>query len=123
MKILAVDDSMTARMIIKRSFESQGHEVFEAENGVAALSVLRSEEDIQLVVLDWNMPMMNGLECLKEIRADPNVKGVKVIMCTTESEKSQVIKAVKVGVDGYVVKPVQPDVLKAQTAKACGVAV
>lgn len=123
MKILAVDDSMTARMIIKRTFESQDHEVHEAENGVAALSVLRSEEDVQLVVLDWNMPMMNGLECLKEIRADPNLKGVKVIMCTTESEKSQVVKAVKVGVDGYVVKPVQPDVLKAQTAKACGVAV
>ncbi len=123
MKIVAVDDSMTARLIIKRTFENQGHEVLEATDGQSALLVMRSEGPVDLVVLDWNMPVMNGLECLKQIRQDTNLKDVKVLMCTTESEKAQVIKAIKIGVDGYVVKPVQPQILQAQAAKACGAAV
>lgn len=120
MKILTIDDSLTARMIIKRTFESEGHEILEAPDGSVGLSVLQEQSPVDVVILDWNMPVMNGLECLTEMRKNADFKNVKVIMCTTEAEKSQVMTAIKAGANGYVLKPVDPDKLKQAVAKACG---
>ncbi len=119
MKILAIDDSMTARLIIKRTFE--GHTVLEAPDGAVGLTVLDAQAPIDVVLLDWNMPVMNGYECLMEIKKNPAFANVKVIMCTTEAEKEQVVKAIKAGANGYVLKPVDPQKLTAAVNKACGV--
>lgn len=120
MKILTIDDSLTARMIIKRTFESEGHEILEAPDGAVGLSMLEEQAAIDVVILDWNMPVMNGLDCLVGIRKNPDFKNVKVIMCTTEAEKSQVMTAIKAGANGYVLKPVDPEKLKLAVTKACG---
>ena len=121
MKVLAVDDSMTARLIVKQCFEPLGHTVLEAEDGKLALEVLASDGAVDVVVLDWNMPVMDGLTCLTEIRKNASYKDVKVIMCTTEAEKGQIVKAIKSGANGYLLKPVMPDALKEGVMKALGV--
>jgi two-component system chemotaxis response regulator CheY len=123
MKVLSVDDSMTARLIVKKILEEDGHTVLEAPDGAIALSIIESQKPIDLVVLDWNMPTMNGLECLQQIRKNPNYSTVKVVMCTTEAERSMVVEAVKAGANGYVLKPVDPENLRAQVNKVCGIAV
>ena len=88
MKIMTVDDSMTARLIVKQTFEKLGHAVVEAADGSEALFKLESEGPIDLVVLDWNMPVMSGIDCLRELRKQKEFKTVKVLMCTTEAEKN-----------------------------------
>lgn len=120
MKILTVDDSMTARLIVKGAFASEGHTILEAPDGAVALTVLEAQAPVDVVILDWNMPVMNGLECLKAIRANPAFKSVKVVMCTTEAEKSQVVTALKAGANGYLLKPVTKETLQTQVAKMCG---
>lgn len=122
MKILTVDDSMTARLIIKNTFQPEGHDVLEAADGAAAIVALKNNGPVDAVFLDWNMPVMNGLDCLVAMRKNPAFSNVKVIMCTTEAEKKQVVTAVRAGANGYVLKPVTPDALKQQLAKACGAA-
>ena len=121
MKILTVDDSMTARLIVKRTLEPDGHEMLEAQDGAAALTMLEKHHPVDLVVLDWNMPVMNGFECLQAIRQNAQYKDVKIVMCTTEAEKARVMEAIKAGANGYVLKPVDQAKLKDQVAKACGV--
>ncbi len=123
MKVLVVDDSRTARGIVKSTFEEQGHTVFEAPDGAAALSMLEVQGSIDLVVLDWVMPVMNGFDCLRAIRKNPAFNNVKIVMCTTESERSQVLDAVRAGANGYVIKPIDPEALVAKAGKACGVAI
>ncbi|MFK7961741.1 MAG: response regulator [Phycisphaerales bacterium] len=121
MKILTVDDSATARLIVKQTMEGEGHTVLEAPDGAVALSVLKAQPSIDLIVLDWNMPVMNGLECLKAIRRNPEFKSVKVVMCTTEAEKASIMAAIKAGANGYVLKPVTSESLIAGVNKALGV--
>ncbi|MHC5111138.1 MAG: response regulator [Planctomycetota bacterium] len=123
MKILAVDDSMTARLMVKNTFEPDGHTVLEAPDGAIALSVLQTSLPVDAVILDWNMPVMNGLECLKQIRMNAVFNDVKVIMCTTEAERTHVVAAVKAGANGYVLKPVDMEQLRAQVVKVCGMRV
>jgi two-component system chemotaxis response regulator CheY len=74
--------------------------------------MLASSMPIDIVMLDWNMPVMDGITCLKKIRANAEFKGVKVIMCTSESEKAKVIEAMKEGANNYMIKPFSPEVLK-----------
>ena len=95
MKILTVDDSATARLIVKRTFEPLGHEVLEAQDGAVALTMLEMQSPVDVVILGWNMPVMNGIDCLGEIRKNAEYKGVKVIMCTTEAEKPSIVRAIK----------------------------
>lgn len=109
MKILVVDDSKTMRSIVKNCLASLGYnDVEEACDGRDALSKATACSP-SIVLLDWNMPNMNGLEFLQAFRAAGNK--TPVIMVTTEAEKARVIEAIKAGASDYVVKPFTPDVL------------
>lgn len=103
MKILLVDDSRTIRNIQKNILTKLGHtEIAEAADGVEALKSVE-ESDPDLMLLDWNMPNMDGLTLLKKVRELG--KKFPIIMCTTEAEKSRVIQAIQAGASNYVVKP------------------
>ena len=124
MKILTVDDSMTARLIVKKAMQAEGHEVLEAADGAVAIQVLDSQAatdaPIDVIFLDWNMPVMNGLDCLKKVRSMKEHSAVKVIMCTTEAEKGSIMQAIQAGANGYALKPVTPETLVQQLNKVVG---
>lgn len=110
MKVLLVDDSGVMRKIIARSLNSLWiDEVIEAADGVEALEVFKDGEGFDLVLTDWNMPRMNGLELVEKIRAAGHK--VPIMMVTTETEKEQVVKAIQAGVNDYLVKPFDQDML------------
>lgn len=114
MKILIVDDSSTMRRIIGNVVMQLGFtkENFdEAEDGVKAWKLL-SENTYDVILTDWNMPNMNGLDLVKKTRAEGNHTKVPIIMITTEGGKGEVITALKAGVNNYIVKPFTPQVLK-----------
>ncbi|WP_353683459.1 chemotaxis response regulator CheY [Thermodesulfovibrio sp. 3907-1M] len=116
-KVLVVDDFPTMRRIIKNLLKQLGFEnIEEAENGEDALRKLKSG-DYGLVVSDWNMPVMEGIELLKHIRSDPQLKDIPFLMVTAEAEKERVIEAIKAGVDNYIVKPFTGEVLKEKLEK------
>lgn len=103
MKIMLVDDSRTIRNIQKRTLQQLGHtDIVEAEDGAVALAKF-NETTPDLMLIDWNMPNMNGLTLVQKIR-ETN-KTIPLIMCTTEAEKSRVLEALKAGVNNYIVKP------------------
>ena len=110
MKVLLVDDSRTIRNIQKKTFAALGHDdIMEAGDGVEALQQLgQSRPD--LVLIDWNMPNMDGITLVRKIRETD--KTLPLIMCTTEAEKSRVIEAIKAGVNNYLVKPFTAESLK-----------
>ncbi|MGM0444489.1 MAG: response regulator [Fibrobacterota bacterium] len=113
MKVLLVDDSSTMRRIQANQLKQLGvTDVVQAENGKDALQKLQENMPLDVVLLDWNMPVMDGYECLKAIRGNKSYAGLKVFMCTSESEKSNVLEALKAGANNYIVKPFTPDVLK-----------
>ena len=104
-KVLVVDDSAVMRQIIKKNLKELGFgELSEAENGAAGLKKA-GEEPVDLIVSDWNMPNMTGLEFLKAVRADADLKGIAFIMVTSEADKEKIMEAVKAGVNQYIVKP------------------
>jgi len=116
-RVLVVDDFPTMRRIVRSLLRQLGFEnVDEAENGEDALKKLRSAE-YGLVISDWNMPVMEGLELLKHIRNDPQLKDIPFLMVTAEAEKEKIIEAIKSGVDNYIVKPFTGDVLKEKLEK------
>ena len=112
MKVLVVDDFATMRKIVRNILKQIGFEdITEAEDGNVALRVIKSES-VGLVVTDWNMPNMNGLDLLREIRGNPETAGLPVLMVTAEGLKENVMDAVKAGVNNYVVKPFTAEVLQ-----------
>ena len=118
MKILVVDDSSTMRRILINTIHTLGsHDIVEAENGADALAKLQESNGADLILTDWNMPVMNGLEFLKQVMAGP-YKGVPVIFVTTESEKCKVVEALRNGARNYVVKPFTPEILKEKIKQA-----
>ena len=105
MRFLVVDDFSTMRRIVKNLLKELGYaNVDEAEDGVQALAKLRSES-FDFVVSDWNMPNMDGLTMLQNIRADPALSKLPVLMVTAEAKKENIIAAAQAGANGYVVKP------------------
>lgn len=105
LKILVVDDFPTMRRIIRNLLKDLGYEnVDEAEDGAMALEKLRNGS-FDFVVSDWNMPNLDGLEMLKQIRADANLGSLPVLMVTAEAKKENIIAAAQAGASGYVVKP------------------
>ncbi len=109
MKILLVDDSKTMRNIQKSILVQLGHtDIVEASDGLDALSKVGAFS-IDLMMVDWNMPNMDGLTFVKQYRAKGGA--APIIMVTTEAEKSRVVEAIKAGVNNYVIKPFTPDIL------------
>lgn len=106
MRMLSVDDSAVIRKIIRGAAEVLEFEMVEAEDGYEALKVLDEYQgDVDLILLDWNMPGINGLELLKELKSSETYSRIPVMMVTTESRKDNIIEAVKAGVAHYMIKP------------------
>ncbi len=106
---MVVDDSRAVRMILTRNLSELGYEVSAAADGAEALALLR--DDFALILVDWNMPHMNGLELLTRLRADPRYASAKIMMVTTETEVDQMVKALAAGADEYVMKPFTKEIL------------
>jgi len=101
-----------------------GHkDIFEGGDGVEGWNTLNTNPDIDMLITDWNMPEMNGLELVKKVRADERFKDLPIIMVTTEGGKAEVITALKAGVNNYIVKPFTPQVLKEKLGAVMGIEV
>jgi len=111
MKAIVVDDSRSMRAIISKQLRDLGFEVQEAQSGQEALARLHENKKTDLVLLDWNMPDMDGFEVLSLIRSEPAHKEVRVMMVTTESEMSQVAVALEAGANEYLMKPFDREAL------------
>jgi two-component system chemotaxis response regulator CheY len=111
MKCLVVDDSATMRRIVVNALKSIGYDnVVEAADGSDALQ--KCDATIELVITDWNMPVMGGLEFVKSLRAAPQHSRTPILMVTTRSVKEDILQAVEAGVSSYILKPFTPQVLK-----------
>jgi two-component system chemotaxis response regulator CheY len=109
------------RRIIKNTLSRLGYEdVLEGEDGLQGWTVLNENPDIGMLITDWNMPEMNGLELVKKVRGDTRFSDLPIIMVTTEGGKAEVITALKAGVNNYIVKPFTPQVLKEKLAAVLG---
>ena len=117
MKILIVDDFSTMRRIIKNLLRDLGFtNTQEADDGLTALPMLQNG-DFEFLVTDWNMPGMQGIELLKEVRADEKLKTMPVLMVTAEQKREQIVEAAQAGVNGYIVKPFTAATLKEKLDK------
>jgi two-component system chemotaxis response regulator CheY len=106
MKALIVDDSMVTRNIIKKFIKSVGYDALEAGNGKLALELLEKQaHEVELVLLDWNMPVLNGYETLKCVKENKAYEHICVIMVSTESEDDMIDEALAAGASGYLAKP------------------
>lgn len=120
LKILTVDDSATMRRIIRNSLRAIGYaEVIEAENGKVGLAKIQSES-VDVVITDWSMPVMTGLEMVHAIRSNPITKTLPVIMVTAPGRKDEIVQAVTAGVSGYVVKPFEAETLHRKMLQVLG---
>jgi two-component system chemotaxis response regulator CheY len=116
-KILIVDDFSTMRRIVKNLLNDLGFQITsEAEDGNSALVHLRSAP-CDLVITDWNMPGMTGIELLKAIRTDPKLAHLPVLMVTAEAKREQIIEAAQSGVNGYIIKPFTAQTLQEKLQK------
>jgi two-component system chemotaxis response regulator CheY len=122
-RALIVDDSSVMRKIVERSLRQAGLEisaVLEAGNGAEALAVL-AESHVDLILCDINMPVMDGLEMVKQLKGVENAKGVPVVMITTEGSESHVVEALSAGARGYIRKPFTADQVKEHVLPLLGV--
>lgn len=118
MRILVVDDSSTMRRIIKNTLGRVGYEdIVEAEHGVDALAKM---EGVELVLTDWNMPIMDGLTLVNSIRSNDAYKNIPIIMVTTEAAKEEIVVAIKTGVNDYIIKPFNQNTLQEKLNKVLG---
>ena len=116
-KILVVDDFATMRKLVRNLLKQAGYEnIVEAEDGVAALRILKSQK-VDVIISDWNMPNMTGIELLKAVRADEETGKMPFLMVTAEASQDNVIAAVKAGVSNYIVKPFTAEVLNEKITK------
>ena len=117
MSVLVVDDASAMRRIVRGILKELGFKnIREAQNGQAALDELRKNK-ADFVVSDWNMPVMSGIELLRAIRADENLKTTPVLMVTAEAKQENIIEAVKAGVNNYSVKPFNAQTLQEKLNK------
>lgn len=111
-KALIIDDSRAIRRILGSVVRELGFEVSEAENGRVGLETLTEmQPPAEVVLVDWNMPEMNGLEFVNQVRADARWRGVKLMMVTSVTEVDEMVKALSAGADEYVMKPFTKEVL------------
>jgi len=112
-KALVVDDSRTIRMVLKRSLQTVGFDtIFEAGDGREALTKLAEVGVVELALVDWNMPVMDGLDFVTELRKCKQFDKVRVVMVTTESEESKIGRAIAAGANQYIMKPFTPEKLR-----------
>lgn len=110
MHAIVIDDSSAMRMILRRIVTRLGFEVLEAENGRDALDKLDATGTVpDVALIDWNMPEMNGLEFIQTVRSDERYSRLTLLMVTTESEQSQIVRALAAGAHEYLIKPFTPD--------------
>lgn len=113
LKFLVVDDSVTMRRIVANSLKNLGYEnLVEAVDGKDALTKLTSDDQINFVITDWNMPVMTGLEMTKAIRGDEKYIKLPILMVTTRGIKEDIVEALQAKVNNYIVKPFTPQILK-----------
>jgi two-component system chemotaxis response regulator CheY len=114
---LVVDDSRVVRKVARRILEDLGFEVAEAGDGVEALAWVRTTMP-DLVLLDWNMPAMNGLEFLRQLRAEPGGAAPRVVFCSVENDLDRIREALDAGADEYIMKPFDGDIVASKLALA-----
>ena len=120
-KVLSVDDSGVMRRIIGRTVDVLGYGFLEAGNGLEGLEILaRHHEEIALIILDVNMPEMDGFEFLERVKANPLYQPIPVMMLTTESERGKIIQAIKAGAVNYICKPFKPEDLTVKITESLG---
>jgi len=120
-KVLSVDDSGVMRRIIGRTVDVLGYGFLEASNGVEGLGVLaKHHADIALIILDVNMPEMDGFEFLARVKASPQFQAIPVMMLTTESERGKIIQAIQAGAVNYICKPFKPEDLTVKITESLG---
>jgi two-component system chemotaxis response regulator CheY len=110
---LVVDDSRAIRMILSRTLKDLGYDVAEAANGMEALQTIGAEPNgLELVLADWNMPELNGLELVKRLRRNPAMRDLVILMVTTETEIEHMTAALEAGANEYIMKPFTQDILR-----------
>jgi two-component system chemotaxis response regulator CheY len=114
--IMTVDDSLSMRRMVKATLQSAGYEVVEAEDGVQALEYAR-EHSVQLVITDVNMPRMDGITLVSELRALPHYRLTPLLLLTTESSQEKKLQGKRAGATGWIVKPFNPEQLLATMAR------
>jgi two-component system chemotaxis response regulator CheY len=114
MLALVIDDSRAVRMIIGNILRAIGLEVLEAGNGLEALEQLKHNPDVALMLVDWNMPQMNGYDFLRAVRSQRAYDAVRILMVTSEAQSEQVTRALSAGANEYLMKPFNKDVLVAK---------
>ncbi len=121
-KVIVVDDSKTARQLVRLALGSVGYEVVEAVDGLDGMEQLRAHADASLVLCDVNMPNMSGIDMVEAARKDPRTARHTVVMVTTEAEPELVARGKACGAKGWIVKPFRPDLLIAAVTKLVGAA-
>ena len=111
-KALIVDDCLTERSIYARMLSNIGIESLVADNGLAAMDILAEDDSISLMLVDWNMPLLDGLSLTQNIRAQNKFNQTKIIMITSRSELVDIEGALQAGVDEYIMKPITNEALK-----------
>lgn len=110
-KVLIVDDSRAIRSILTKIFKAQNYEVYQAENGAAAIELLREVKDIALICVDCNMPEMSGIEMTRRLRGMPKFYRTPIMMITTETHQLIMDAAMQAGINEYVMKPFNADII------------
>lgn len=116
MKAIVIDDSRAIRKLLSKTLISGGFEVIEAGNGKEALDRLQESGSVDLALVDWNMPEMNGLEFVRALRGESSYNNMRVMMVTTEAEASQMMLALDAGANEYIMKPFTSEVLAEKLA-------
>lgn len=120
MKVMIVDDFATMRRILRNILKQIGFKnIIEADDGKHALKELKKEK-VDLIMCDWNMPEMPGIELLKNVRSDDELKNIPFVMVTAEAQKDNILEAVKAGVSNYVVKPFTAETITEKLQKIFG---
>ena len=114
MRALVIDDSRTVRAIIGRILREEGLEVIDAATGREGLERLRDSPGVELILVDWNMPEMNGLDFIRAVRMERAYDSSRIMMVTTETEQTQVMRALEAGANEYVMKPFTREILVAK---------
>ncbi|MDX1965917.1 MAG: response regulator [Planctomycetaceae bacterium] len=109
--VLLVDDSRAVRLAMRRILAGLGCELLEAENGSLALEQLRQHPEIDAILLDWNMPIMDGITFLRAVRQDAKLPQPQIVMCTTEGEMHRIMDALQSGANEYIMKPFTQDIV------------